>query len=54
MKDTFNITKFITNLQQLDPEEAIYEVMTSNLYDDEIIHCFKVITFNDTFKFKKR
>ena len=48
----FNIDKFICGLQELTPEEAIYEVMTANLSDDDIITCFKAITFNDTFKFK--
>ena len=46
------IDEFIYGLQELTPEEAICEVMSANLSDDEIITCFKAIAFNDTFKFK--
>ena len=49
----FSIDEFICNLQELVPENAIYEVMTAGLSNDEVIDCFKAITFNSTFKFKK-
>lgn len=50
---TFNINNFIVDLQELTPVEAIYEMGTSGLTNDEIAYCVREISLNDTFRFKK-
>jgi hypothetical protein len=50
---TFDITKFITELQDLSPRNAIDEIATAGLTNDEIAYCIKEIGLNHTFKFKK-
>ncbi len=49
----FDLDRFVCNLQDFCAEDVISEVMTSGLTDEEIIYCFKEITFSDTFNFKK-
>jgi hypothetical protein len=50
---TFNITRFINELQDLSPREAIDEIASAGLTNDEIANCVKTIWLNPTFKFNK-
>lgn len=48
----FSLTDFVFDLQDLTPTEAIIEIGSSGLTNDEIAYCIKEIAFNDTFRFK--
>ena len=50
---TFNINHFIVELQDFTPLEAINEIGSAGLTDDEIAYCVRQIALNDTFRFKK-
>ena len=50
---TFDIVEFICELQELTPLEAIEEIGTAGLTNDEIAYCVKQIATNHTFVFKK-
>jgi len=52
MKD-YELLEFLLYLQDnCTPLEAMEEMATAGLSNDEIARCVKIITFNDTFKFK--